>query len=741
MDISAELKQRFCQDCCIPIDIFTEPIFSSRIELYDRFYNTIERYNIFLKMLQERYTAYELESSATVTALRRGSCDIKASSQSDPKTYDTYDLTVKDDSDDNIVQSIEIDTTEMYLAMGAKRNIEAQVLPTTVDDPRIVWTTSDKRVATAVGGVIVGIGLGECEVTAISNKDKSKTASCVVKVTEPVYIDSLNFVYHQTEIEIGAKEKLAVNSLPAEATDPDLTWVSSNPGVASVDSKGVVTGVAKGSCSITAISKHDTSLRDTCYILVENFVKVSKIVLNKYSMNVIVGSEFKIGYSILPEKATNIAVTWQSTNSSILSVDPDTGLIQAKGRGTASIRVISKADSSRSAECIISVVPSLYVRGVNLAVHEGNMMVDDTKELTCTISVGYNVDPTIVWSSSNERIATVKAAEGEPTLKSSEIYAQDYYNDYDEVKCKLVKQIKYSTGYSNFNQVNADSAWPITCTCLKSSIYTPDMDGHTMISVDIEKPLFTPLYHYNPTIFKNLSAWENFVSTVGETDNDHIIYSENLLTEVMDCCNRSRIEAYGQYILNNFYNQKVKPLLTAIGNDANGDPLAQMIHFTTSRFVIDATRLAAVQDLDPSTALLYTNRMIKLYYDISGRTDGYSCPHTESPNHQPFPLRTRLFTLYKIKTEYREEGKDVVISDNIDGYVENIYYEGNQPLEFIDTDPCQLPMLMRSMSYESLQENDRKFMHRGLIAQFTDDYTIHVPPISSIPDMPKFMNK
>ena len=104
-------------------------------------------------------------------------------------------------------------------------------------------------------------------------------------------------------------------------------------------------------------------------------------------------------------------------------------------------------------------------------------------------------------------------------------------------------------------------------------------------------------------------------------------------------------------------------------------------------------------------------------------------------------MTVRLFTLYKIKTEHEEgegdDAKTIINGNNIDGYVKNIYYEGNQPLEFIDNDPCQLPMLMRTMSYESLQDNDRKFMHRGMIAQFTDDYKIHVPPITSIPDTPR----
>lgn len=741
MDISSELKRRFCQDCCIPIDIYTEPIFQSRIQLFDRFYNTIERYNIFLKMLQERYTTYDLESSVTVTSVRKGTCEIEAHSSSDPLTFDKCNIIVKDDTDTDVVQSVTIDMTQMFIAVGAKRNIVAKVEPQTVSNRKIEWSTSDKRVATVRGGVVVGIGKGECVITAISDKDKTKTAECTVKVTDEVKVESLNFVYHDTQIEVGHQEKLSVNSLPLEATDPDLVWQSSNTHVATVDSKGIVTAISVGSCSITVSSKTDSKLTDVCYVLVQNFVKVSGIVFDKYDLDVIVGSTLKLEYEVLPEKATNKQVRWRSTNSSIAKINTDTGVIDAIGRGDVTIQAYSVADPSRTAECILHVVPSLHVRSIEIDKHEHTMDIETSVDLSCIVSVGYDVCPKILWSSTNERIATVDSSKSELTLKSTKVHAQDYYNDYDEVKCNLVKQIKYSSGYSRFNAVNVDSTWPISCTCLKSSIYTPDMDGHTMISVSINKPLFTPLYHYDPTIFKSMSAWENFVSTVGQTDNDHIIYSENLLKEVMACCNQSRIEAYGEYILNNFYIGKVKPLVDALGKDTDGTAFATMIHFSKSEFVIDVTKLSKVIDLDPSTALLYTNRMIKLYHDISYRTAGYTCPHTESPNHQPFPMTVRLFTLYKIKTEHEEgEGDDattIISGNNIDGYVKNIYYEGNQPLEFIDNDPCQLPMLMRTMSYESLQDNDRKFMHRGMIAQFTDDYKIHVPPITSIPDTPK----
>ena len=53
MTISTKLKERFCKDCNIPIHIFQEPYFLDRLKLFDKFYRTLEKWNIFLEELQK----------------------------------------------------------------------------------------------------------------------------------------------------------------------------------------------------------------------------------------------------------------------------------------------------------------------------------------------------------------------------------------------------------------------------------------------------------------------------------------------------------------------------------------------------------------------------------------------------------------------------------------------------------------------------------------------------------------
>lgn len=53
METSVKAKERFCKDCNIPIRLFQEPYFMDRLELYDPFFGTIEKWNVFVKALEK----------------------------------------------------------------------------------------------------------------------------------------------------------------------------------------------------------------------------------------------------------------------------------------------------------------------------------------------------------------------------------------------------------------------------------------------------------------------------------------------------------------------------------------------------------------------------------------------------------------------------------------------------------------------------------------------------------------
>lgn len=64
MKMTNKLKERFCKDMNIPIRIFEEPYFESRLKLYDKQFDTLSKYEMFKKLLdkfdneQDYFTAY-----------------------------------------------------------------------------------------------------------------------------------------------------------------------------------------------------------------------------------------------------------------------------------------------------------------------------------------------------------------------------------------------------------------------------------------------------------------------------------------------------------------------------------------------------------------------------------------------------------------------------------------------------------------------------------------------------------
>lgn len=84
---------------------------------------------------------------------------------------------------------------------------------------------------------------------------------------DPVIVTDLTLDKTDVTIQVGATSSLAVFLTPADATNQDIDWKSSNEAVATVKG-GVVTGVALGASTITAISRSDTTIKATCAVVI-----------------------------------------------------------------------------------------------------------------------------------------------------------------------------------------------------------------------------------------------------------------------------------------------------------------------------------------------------------------------------------------------------------------------------------------------------------------------------------------
>ena len=86
-------------------------------------------------------------------------------------------------------------------------------------------------------------------------------------VTTDVPVTGVGLTPSTISVAKDSTKKLKVTITPDNATDKAVTFATSSSSVATVDSKGVVTGVAAGSATIT-VTTHDGSFTDTCAVTV-----------------------------------------------------------------------------------------------------------------------------------------------------------------------------------------------------------------------------------------------------------------------------------------------------------------------------------------------------------------------------------------------------------------------------------------------------------------------------------------
>ena len=137
------------------------------------------------------------------------------------------------------------------------------------------------------------------------------------------------------------------------------------------------------------------------------YVDVSSVSLNESYIPLIKGDTELLKATVLPKKATDKSVTWNSSATSVASVDQD-GLVTAINYGTAIISVVSNWDASKNAKCTVEVVQDpVPLTGFSLSPSELLLKAGDSNYFNPIFTPANTTERKLTWHSSNESIATV----------------------------------------------------------------------------------------------------------------------------------------------------------------------------------------------------------------------------------------------------------------------------------------------------------------------------------------------
>ena len=153
-------------------------------------------------------------------------------------------------------------------------------------------------------------------------------------------------------ISVGGEVVLTATVLPANATNRNVSWISSNPSVASVSSMGRVTGVRDGQAVITARTVEGGFIA-TCVVTVGEYIPVTGVELSKNAVNININEDVTVTATVRPERASNKNVEWSTNDSAVATVSAN-GVITGYARGSATITV-STIDGGFTAAVAVTV--------------------------------------------------------------------------------------------------------------------------------------------------------------------------------------------------------------------------------------------------------------------------------------------------------------------------------------------------------------------------------------------------
>ena len=138
-------------------------------------------------------------------------------------------------------------------------------------------------------------------------------------------------------------------------------------------------------------------------------IPATGIRLTKTSAELDEGETLELFYKLEPSDATTQGVVWASDNTDVATVDED-GIVTAVKAGTATITVSVKGQPEIKATCTITVKSStIAVTKLTLSESSAEVSVGKTLTLSCTIEPTDATNKELIWSSSDETIATVDA--------------------------------------------------------------------------------------------------------------------------------------------------------------------------------------------------------------------------------------------------------------------------------------------------------------------------------------------
>lgn len=249
-----------------------------------------------------------VDATGLITAVGAGEADVTASAKDVNISSTTHVKVVITPTGVEAPEALELVTNGEN-----SKNLDAKIVPEDATEVKLAYTSSDESVATVdENGLVTAVADGECTITTYVVADAPATAetatqetaavvtdeekptggenseavatpdnldaafgvvpeglSATTKVTVTTKVESITLDKTEGILNVGNTVTITATVAPEVATNPAVTWSSSDESVATVDETGKITAVATGNATITATSNSDADVNATYDVTVE----------------------------------------------------------------------------------------------------------------------------------------------------------------------------------------------------------------------------------------------------------------------------------------------------------------------------------------------------------------------------------------------------------------------------------------------------------------------------------------